>query len=102
MVFAGFFILFSHMSRPMYIISYISFIAYSYEAMVQAVYGFGREPLSCPENVEYCHLKVPQHIFKELGVASETYWTNVAFLVMNFLLLRTVAFCTLKRRLNTG
>ncbi|XP_971735.2 ATP-binding cassette sub-family G member 1 [Tribolium castaneum] len=100
--FAGFLILFTHMSKPMYMMTYVSFLAYSYEGLVQAVYGFNRPSIPCPEEVEYCHLKVPELILRELGMTNNTYWTDVAFLFGNFLLLRIVAFCTLKRRLRTG
>lgn len=99
---AGFLILFTHMSKAMYFMTYLSFLAYSYEGLVQAVYGFNRPSLPCPEEVEYCHLKVPELILRELGMERNTYWTDVAFLFGSFLLLRIVAFCTLKRRLRTG
>jgi ATP-binding cassette subfamily G (WHITE) protein 1 len=99
---AGFLILFTHMSKVMYLLTYVSFMSYSYEALVQAVYGFGRAAIPCPEEVDYCHLKVPELILRELGMEKNTYWADVGFLIGNFFLLRMLAFCTLKRRLRTG
>ncbi|RZC34545.1 ABC2 membrane domain containing protein [Asbolus verrucosus] len=99
---AGFLIWFTHMSKVMYMLTYISFLSYSYEGLVQAVYGFSRGSIPCPEDVEYCHFTVPELILRELGMTNNTYWIDVAFLMSNILLLRLVAFCTLKRRLRTG
>ncbi|XP_063905450.1 ATP-binding cassette subfamily G member 4 isoform X2 [Zophobas morio] len=99
---AGFLILFTHMPKVMYYLTYASFLSYSYEGLVQAVYGFNRAALPCPDDVMYCHLKVPELILRELGMVRNTFWTDIAFLVGNFLVLRMVAFCTLKRQLKSG
>lgn len=99
LVVAGFLILFNHMTPVMYSLSYISYLSYAVEGLVQSVYGYGRGPIPCPEEVEYCHYKIPDVMLRDLGMEKQNYWFDVTFLCVNFIVLRIIAFCTLKRKL---
>ncbi|XP_017775626.1 PREDICTED: ATP-binding cassette sub-family G member 1-like isoform X1 [Nicrophorus vespilloides] len=102
LVLAGFLMLFSHMSKFMYVLSYFSYIAYAMEAMVQAMYGFEREQLPCPPDVSYCHYKSPTILLKDLGMQNSNYMYDLLVLVANLIVMKIVGFCTLRRMIRKG
>ena len=99
LIFAGFFVLYTHMNRFWYIVSYFSYLRYSMEGMVSALYGYGREKMFCPEH--YCHYRVPQTLLNELGMNGDSFWFDAAILVVNTLVLQSIAYCTLKRKITS-
>lgn len=101
LAFAGFLLLFSHMSTFFYYLSYLSYMRYSLEGMVHSLYGFNREKLSCPEELIYCHYRVPEKILVELSMQEGRYWIDITILAVNFIVLRIIVYCTLKRKLCT-
>lgn len=100
LTFAGFLVLFNHMPLMLYYLSYLSYLRYSMEGMVLALYGFGREKLDCPEEVMYCHYRYPESILSELAMDKGSYWIDFGILLVNMVILRIVAYCTLKRKVN--
>lgn len=56
-LFAGFLVLFQHMSAVMHVVSNVSFMKYAYEAVVLALYSYGRQPTECPIDKDYCHFR---------------------------------------------
>lgn len=66
---------------------------------MQAIYGYGRPKLFCPEDVDYCHYQSPNVLLKEIGMDKENYWIDMAYLCCAAIFFRTAAFCALKRRL---
>ncbi|KAG7210047.1 hypothetical protein KM043_011621 [Ampulex compressa] len=101
LIFAGFLVLFNHMSFVMYYVSYASYLRYSLDGLVQSVYGFNREVLPCPHDMIYCHYRVPKTILDELAMSNGKYWLDVVVLFVAFIAFRIVTYCTLKRTLST-
>lgn len=97
---AGYLIFFNHMPVILYYISYINYFRYSFEGMVQAVYGFHRENLRCPSHVEYCHLRTPSIILKELSMSKPMFWIDVTILFSWFVVIRIMVYMSLKRKLS--
>nr|QHN70689.1 ATP-binding cassette subfamily member 4 [Limenitis arthemis astyanax] len=97
-VFAGFIVLPSHMHYIMYNVSYISFLKYGFEALALSVYGSNRPALICPDNKLYCHMRYPKEIIKQMDFKQDNYWTDVAILLISLIVLRVVAFYTLRRQ----
>lgn len=100
--FSGFLVLFKDMPRVLYYVSYASFHRYAMEGLVHAIYGFNREKLMCPPSETYCHYRVPQLLLTELSMPDSNYWMNFVILGLNFVVLRFVAYCTLKRNLRSS
>ncbi|XP_003427452.1 ATP-binding cassette sub-family G member 1 [Nasonia vitripennis] len=103
LVFAGFLVLFNHMPRYMYYITYTSYLRYAFEAMVHSVYGFGRANLPCPtegDEISYCPYRIPGVVLQELAMADTNYWLNVGLLFGQLVLLRFLAYATLKRKVS--
>lgn len=95
---SGFLCFLSHMPQFLYYTSYISGLRYSMHAMVQATYGFSREKLYCPK--KYCHYRMPQTILTDLSMADGKYWVDIVVLFSYYVVLKLVAYCTLKRKLS--
>ncbi|XP_075974239.1 ATP-binding cassette sub-family G member 4-like [Anticarsia gemmatalis] len=96
-VYAGFLVMFAHMSPMMRVISYGSFLRHAFEALVLAMYSYGRQPLICPENITYCHLKHPSELIKEFSFKQGNFWTDTTVLVVEIIVIRILAYFTLKR-----
>ncbi|VVC25424.1 ABC transporter-like,P-loop containing nucleoside triphosphate hydrolase,ABC transporter [Cinara cedri] len=98
-LFAGFLVLFNHMHIVMYYVSYISYMRYALEGLVVSMYGYGREPLSCHNEDGYCHYRLPEKIFQEIGMIDGRYWTDVSVMVCILLGIVITSFLTLQNRL---
>ncbi|KAJ8679391.1 hypothetical protein QAD02_015178 [Eretmocerus hayati] len=105
LVFAGFLVLFNHMPKFMYYLTYSSYLRYSFEGLIQAIYGFNRPSLPCPmDNLDepaYCQYRVPKALLKELAMIDCSYWNNVVILVAYLIVLRILAYIFLKRKIST-
>lgn len=99
---AGVLPLFQHMPEFMYALSYLSFLRYSMEAMMIAVYGFDREKINCPPTEDYCYFIYPKELLNELYMTESRFWPNVIALLVYFAVIRVLAFGALKRRLGTA
>lgn len=55
--------------QPLYriILMYASHIRYGLEALIAAMYGYGRTRLPCPVKEVYCYFGSPTDIFKLTG-----------------------------------
>lgn len=63
---AGFLALLKDMPRVLYYMAYSSYLRYTLEAMVLAMYSFGRENLACDKH--YCHYRSPLNVLDELDM----------------------------------
>lgn len=101
-LFAGYVVLFAHMPKLLYYVSYSSYFRYGFEAMVQSVYGNGRELLKCPKEELYCHYRYPQKIFEELGMDEHRYVTDVSMLLFFTILFFVVSFFSLRHKIKNA
>lgn len=63
---------------------------------MQAIYGYDRSTLPCPDEEEYCHYTIPNDLLQDLGMNKPSYWNDVSYLLCVTILLRTAAFYALK------
>lgn len=66
---------------------------------MQALYGFNRGSIPCPYEEEYCHYTSSDTILKFFGMDKDNFWVDVTYLLCTSVLMRTVAFCALKRKM---
>ncbi|KAH8334413.1 hypothetical protein KR059_009954 [Drosophila kikkawai] len=95
--FSGFFLM--EKDAPVYMrwMFDISFLKYSLEGCMMAIFGYDRERLDCQEM--YCHLVVPKYILKNLDMADGNYNLALIFLFGIFIFLRILAFYIMSFRL---
>jgi len=96
-LFCGFIILFTHMPKYLYWMSYLNFYSFCYDGMITSLYSYNRPKLECPEEVTYCHLSSPEYILKEMGIRGDSYWTDFGVLLVVFVCIRFVTYCALKK-----
>lgn len=79
---AGFLALLKHMPRPLYYLSFCSYLRYCMEGMVISIYGYERENLFCPRTEMYCHYKSPTSILRELDMEYVSFWMDIVGLAV--------------------
>ncbi|KAH8337585.1 hypothetical protein KR074_011605 [Drosophila pseudoananassae] len=95
--FSGFFLM--EKDAPVYMrwMFDISFLKYSLEGSMMAIFGYDRERLECDDM--YCHLTRPKFILKYLDMENGSYVMAFVFLFCIFILLRILAFYIMSFRL---
>lgn len=97
---SGFLLFFSHIPKLLYPLSYISFMGFAMEGIVQAMYD-DRTALSCPEDVAYCHYRFPELLRRDIGMEKNNFWVDVGYLLCVCIVLRVISFCNLRRKLSS-
>lgn len=75
----------------------ISFLKYSFDGGVLAIFGYDRERLECTKL--YCHLTHPKYIIKYLDMDHANYQLALFFLLGLLVMLRILAFYIMSFRL---
>ncbi|CAH1795936.1 unnamed protein product [Owenia fusiformis] len=94
LLFSGFFVNFDTIPKYMQWLSYASYIRYSFEGVLQAIYGFSRENLECEE--DFCPLKKPLDVLKRLDVDESRFYIDFLVLCGFFVLFRTGCYFVLR------
>ena len=107
-LFSGFFVKLSKIHEALRWISYISYVRYSFEGAMVAVYGFNREQLHCKfanTTMEYkkeCAAFIdPKEVLKHKEMHEDNFWSDAAALTLIFIGLRVIAFFVLKWKLSS-
>jgi len=98
LLFAGFFVNISAIPVYMRWMSYLSFMRYSFEGSLVAIYGLERAPLTCSQ--PYCHFRFPGKFLEQFDMADSLYLCSILSLLLCFLLVRMAAFFVLKWKLS--
>lgn len=86
--------------QPLYrvILMYISYLRYGLEAIIAAMYGYGRTKLPCLEEI-YCYFGSPTDIFKLIGMKNApNYWLDLLALLLILLMSKGILYYLLKQR----
>ncbi|CAH0560342.1 unnamed protein product [Brassicogethes aeneus] len=100
-LFSGFFANLDDIPYYLSWLPYMSYLRYSFEASMIAIYGLDRPKLVCKEL--YCHFKYPTTFLNQMSMKGDmqTYIIDVSVLVGLFILLRIVAYFMLRIKLMT-
>jgi len=74
---------------------------YAFEGMLQAIYGFDREPLHCAhaaDNSGLCLFSEPEDVLRELDVDKAHFCVDFAILCSFFVVLRAGTYLVLRWR----
>lgn len=77
-----------------------SFLRYSLEGLVSAVYGAPREDLICPEEVELCEYKNVAYFVRMMGMAGVSFWIDFGALIVMLAIMNSAAYYLLRQRLS--
>lgn len=102
LIYSGVLALFPQMSVYLYSLSYFCFGRYAFDSLILSVYGYGRAPLDCPDDMMYCHLRFPEKIMTEMGVEDGRFWIDFFAMFANLIIFRVLAFYALKRKISIG
>jgi hypothetical protein len=99
LLFSGFFVSFDTMPKYLEWLSYVSFIRFSFEGIVQTIYGNGRAMLDCEEDLpQLCIFSDPKVMLKELDVENAKSYLDLIILFAFFVILRCVSYLVLRHR----
>ncbi|VEN48976.1 unnamed protein product [Callosobruchus maculatus] len=99
MMFAGFGVRLCDLPRYMYWGSYVSYLRYGLEGIVDAIYGMDRGVVDCPDTEMYCHHKYVKKLLKDVGVKADQFDNDVIALLIFTFVLRITAYVVLRYKL---
>lgn len=104
LLFSGFFVNFDTIPTYLQWLSYMSFVRYSFEGMLLALYGNNREDLECDEKdqekkVQCMHYQNPMNILDDMDVKGQEIYIDFLVLLAIFILLRLGAYIVLRWKL---
>nr|CAD7400399.1 unnamed protein product [Timema cristinae] len=99
MMFAGFGINLRDMPVYLHWGTYISYLRFSLEGIIAAIYGDDRPVLDCPEHILYCHYKHPSKFLHEIAMNGDMFWIDLGALSTMVVLGRAAAYFLLRWKL---
>lgn len=98
-LFSGFFSKLSDIPWYLSWLTYVSYVRYSFEGTMIAIFGLNRGKLKC--NQEYCHFKIPEKILENFSLTGDInmYIIDATVLMGLFVVLRIVAYFVLRIKL---
>ncbi|XP_014665205.1 PREDICTED: ATP-binding cassette sub-family G member 4-like [Priapulus caudatus] len=104
LLFSGFFVSFKTIPKYLQWLSYMSYVRYSFEGTLLALYGNGRELLDCDETeetkrIQCMHYRDPKNILEDMDVDGGDIYVDFLVLLLIFALLRLGAYIVLRWKL---
>lgn len=98
-LFSGFFANLEDIPYYLKWLPYISYVKYSFEGAMVAIYGLNRPKLEC--NIAYCHFKYPTAFLNQMSFKGDmrTYFIDIGVLCGLFVFLRIIAYFVLRIKL---
>lgn len=104
LLFSGFFVNFDTMPKYLNWLSYLSYVRYSFEGVLQAIYGFDRPHLKSKETftlIDCQNFKNPKLFLEFMDVDKAEVHLDLVFLCLFIVGIRALAYLVLKWRVRT-
>lgn len=79
--------------------TYISYLKYSLEGYIGAIYGYSRQTLPC--NEFYCHYKYPNKFLREIAMRGDQFWNDIIALSVTLVITRVAAYVLLRWKIQS-
>jgi len=83
-------------------VSFLSYVRYAFEAVMQGIYGYDRAPLDCENKnsteVHQCIFKDGEDLLKELDVYDAKFYIDFIVLCAFFVIIRIACYAVLRWR----
>ncbi|XP_075224132.1 ATP-binding cassette sub-family G member 1 [Lycorma delicatula] len=99
MMFSGFGVSLRDIPRYLHWGTYLSYLRYSLEGYVAAIYGMDRETLPC--DIYYCHYKYPEKFMREIAMRGDQFWNDIYALLLTLIITRVFAYLLLRWRIQS-
>lgn len=99
LLFSGFFVTFGTIPPYLQWLSYLSYIRYSFEGVLQAIYGRDRGELDCSE--KQCIFTQASDVLEELDVQHAEFYLDFIILCIFFVILRIGCYLVLRWRVKS-
>jgi len=100
LLFSGFFVNLDAIPSYMGWISYVSFMRYSFEGSMLAIYAFERDNLACSQ--PYCHYKFASKILEQFNMQDSLFMCSILSLLVCFFVIRLAAYFVLRWKIRTS
>jgi len=96
-LFGGFFVTLNAVPAYLRWISWFSYVRYSFQSILTAVYGFDRPDMHCP--IAYCHFKNPKKFLEQIDAVDIDVPQQIACLVGLLVVCRLMAYWALRLKI---
>ncbi|XP_068085349.1 ATP-binding cassette sub-family G member 4 isoform X2 [Anabrus simplex] len=79
----------------------LSYMRYGLEGLVVSIYGNGRLPLDCPEDIILCEMRYPRELLRQMGMENASVGISFAGLIASFMMFRCASYVLLRWRLSS-
>ncbi|XP_063701288.1 ATP-binding cassette subfamily G member 4-like [Culicoides brevitarsis] len=88
----------SNVPKYMRVLMSVSYLRYGMEGVIDAIYGYGRGDMECPDEEVFCPYKKPSFLKQIMGFEEVNFFTSLVALIFFYVIFNLAAFYLIRRR----